>query len=385
MSSLPIVLAQRSSLECLDLHPSLLTNHDSWHPTGSREVLPAFGFERTTTSERLERLGLPHPIEVLVPKSAGMRACEGIVPRGHQQVVLMEDLVPVGENIYACMPELALTESIAGMSAPRAATVVDQLVSSYRIVRPEAIEVYRHTHPTRRIHLSHDPDDGEPLGMTMYGMAPLVTLAQLREYAEVRSYVRGIVSLRRGLPLCTERLRSPLEAEDYLLLFSPRFLGGINLPRPLVNEPLELSRRARVNIDRDALTPDFRWPDQRVIVEVLGAADHEGSDVRIADTSIRERLWRTMEHDVITHTRREIETPSLFAPLAKELAGRLGVRYRTDISAFAVRQMWLRHEAAPPIGGRWTRSVRSWRDMLATNDPAGTLEGDAGWLASLEP
>lgn len=385
MNSLPIVLAQRSSLEFLDLHPGLLAHHGSWHPTGSRETLPAFGFDGATTSERLERLGLPHPVEVLVPQSAGKRAPEGIVLCGHKRDVLKEDLLSVGDDVYACVPELALTESIAGISAPRAATVINQLVSSYRIVRPEAIEAYRHTYPMRRVHLSYDPADGEPLGMTMYGMVPLTTLAQLQEYADVRSYIRGIVNLRRALPLCAERLRSPLEAEDYLLLFAPRFLGGINLPPPVVNEPLELSRRARTNIDRETLTPDFRWPGQRVIVEVLGAADHEGSDARIADTSTRERVWRTMGHEVITHTRREIETPSLFTPLAKDLATRLGVRYRTDISAFAVRQMWLRHEVAPPIDGRWTRSIRSWRDMLATNDPAGTLEGDAGWLASLEP
>lgn len=364
MSNLPIVIAQRSSLEFLDLHTNLLTGHDSWIPTDSREVLPTFGFD-TTASQRLEALGLSQPVEVFVPRTAGMRHPPGVRLRGHARPLVREDLVRITDDIYACVPELSLAGAITGQSAPRAATLIDQFVSSYRIVPPQAMLNYLATFPDSHAHVMTD-EYGESLtSVTMYGLDPLTTLEQLKRYAMARSHIRGIDLLRDALPLCEEGLRSPLETEDHLLLFGPRHLGGIGLPRPRVNAPQALSRKAREIIDRHTLTPDFYWPDQRLVVEVLGASDHEGSEARIADTSEREHVWRAMGNDVMTHTAREIERLSSFTPMARELAAKIGVRYRTDVRMFAVRQAWLRAEVAPPVDGVVGKSLRSWREMLA--------------------
>lgn len=270
----------------------------------------------------------------------------------------------VADGIYACTPELALTECLPHMSAPRAATVIDQVVSSYRVVRPEAIDAYRAAHPAKHAHvMTREKHDAG--AMTLYGLRPLTTLSQLGEYASARNYVSGIGRLRDALPLCAESLRSPLEAEDLMLCCCPRRLGGLGLPQPLVNEPVSLSAKARQTIDRVTLTPDFCWPKAHVVVEVLGRADHEGSELRIADTSMRERVWREMGFEPLTHTAQEIERPRLFEPLGRELARRLGVRYRTDIELFAVRQTWLRAEVAPPRDGMQSPSLRSWHEMLA--------------------
>lgn len=46
----------------------------------------------------------------------------------------------------------------------------------------------------------------------------------------------------------------------------PRLLA-LGLPRPLVNQPIEA--------DGKTLTPDFLWPDQRLIVETDGRGSHE--------------------------------------------------------------------------------------------------------------
>lgn len=365
MTSLPIVLAQRSSLELFDLHHELLAGHEAWHPTPSPTgVLASYGFEAASL-ERIEALGLPEPVEVLVPRSGGMRHPPGIRPCSHARPLFLEDLIPIAEGIYTCTPELALTECLPHMSVPRAATVIDQVVSSYRIVRPEAGDAYLAAHPSRHVHALTARSGCGSGTMTMYGLAPLTTLGQLEEFSLARSYISGIDRLRNALPLCVERLRSPLEAEDLMLCCCPRRLGGLGLPRPQVNEPLALTAKSRHTIDCPTLTPDFCWPQSHVIVEVLGRRDHEGSDVRIADTSMRERVWREMGFAPLTHTAREIERPSLFEPLGRELARRLGVRYRTDVELFAVRQGWLRSEVAPPLDGMRTPSLRSWREMLA--------------------
>lgn len=364
MSSLPIVLAKRSSLEFLDLHTSHFADHASWHPNDGRETLTAFGLD-ASSAEVLEGLSLSQPVEVLVPRTAGMRHPAGVSPCGHARPLALDDLIRISDDLYCCVPELAIVETIAPVSAPRAATFIDQMIGSYRILRPGAIDGYAAAYPGAHTHAILD---GEGMAaMTMYGLRPLTTLGKLGEFAAKRSYVRGIGRLRESLPLCAEGLRSPLETEDYLLLVCPRRLGGINLPPPLVNEPVTLSERAREVIDRKVLTPDFRWPDQRVVVEVLGAADHAGSLERIADTSKRERVWRTMGFDVLTHTAKEIESLRSFTPLAKELAKRLGMRYRNDIEMFAVRQAWLRVEVSSPAG-RSMPSLRSWREMIAGDE-----------------
>lgn len=379
MDTLNLVLTKRSSLEFLDLHANQLhLSHDTRRTHGEVEALDSFGLD-AAGMKRLAKLGIPQPTEVLVPSVRGKRHPPGITLCGNRGRLSCDDVIMVSEGVYVLRPEPALARMAAGMSAPRAAVLIDQALSSYRVLRQPAFESYLKAFPGKHIH-GLKRSDGTYKAVTMYGLGPLTSLDRLKQYVAGHAGAYGTGSLRRALPLCSENLRSPLEAEDYLLITLPSRMGGANLPPPEVNVEVALTAKARGIIDVAALKPDFLWREQRVVVEILGKADHEG-DVGIADTSLRERVWREMGFTVITHTAREIERADLFGPAASELAKRLGRRYRTDVPHFAERQAWLRGEVV--IGGGVERpSVLTYGRFLENGSAD---EEDMGWLAVIEP
>lgn len=366
MDTKAIVLTNRSAIECLDLYSSLLELHDGWRPTQARETLDNYGFD-ASTAERLHALRLPSPVELLVPSSTGKHPQDGIILRGRSGPLLLEDLIPLGEGIYVSVPELAVSMIVGRMSRPMAATIIDQLVSSYRTLRKEALSSYESSFPLKHMHILTGSDGFTRIAGTIYGLEPQTSLRLLQKYAEVRSNTFGIKRLRKSLDLCAEGLRSPLETQDHLLLFAPRSMGGCGLTRPAINKKMRLSAQSRKETGVMELTPDFLWKEKRVVVEILGKADHEGSGLRIADTSIRERVWRNLGYTSITHTSKEIHSPKLFESCARELARKLGQRYRTDIENYAVRQQWLRGEIMRN-GSDMRRSVRSYRELLKDKD-----------------
>lgn len=373
MTTKAIVITHRSALEFFDLYSEYQETHRPWNPTKSRKVLESFGYDASTIG-RLRPLRLPKPVEILVPSAKGRRPTDEVVFRARSAPLLLGDLVQVGEGIYVCVPELALSMVAGHLSRPRTALLIDQLVSSYRSVRKTAISSYENAYPFSHIHTLSTDGGGTRLAATVYGLKPQTTLKRLARYAGLRSGDFGTKRLREALPLCSESLRSPLEAQDHLLLFAPRGLGGFGLARPVVNREIRLSAAARKIIDRETLKPDFLWPSEHVAVEVLGKADHEGSGARIADTSQRERVWRTMGYTVITHTSAEIHDARQLSTCARELAKCLGQRLRTDSPTnYDLRQAWLRQEVLGPAH-ELAGSIRSYRALLA--------DAEMAWVAA---
>jgi very-short-patch-repair endonuclease len=95
----------------------------------------------------------------------------------------------------------------------------------------------------------------------------------LRELAETMSRLgprRGVRNLRRVLATGPAPTRSELEDVVLDLILN----GG--LKHPDVNKPLD--------IDGRRIVPDFRWPEQRVIVEADSAKWHAGELAREDDT-----------------------------------------------------------------------------------------------------
>lgn len=366
MDTNAIVITHRSSFEFFDLYSNDLEIHQDWSPAGSRETLDNFGQDDRTV-ERLRTLKLPQPVEILVPDAGGKHRTDDLVFRERKSPLLLEDLVQVSDGTYVCVPELALSMIAGHVSCPRAAMLIDQELGTYRMLRKSSISLYEASNPLNHMHALTTGSGSTRLEATMYGLEHQTTLAQLERYVSARKGCFGIKRLREALPLCSEGLRSPLEAQDYLLLFAPRRLGGFGLAKPVVNKEVRLSAKAREIINAETLKPDFHWPGKRVVVEVLGKSDHEGSGARIADTSQRERVWRVMGYTSITHTSTEINDSQQLATCARELARHLGQRYRTDIDNFDVRRAWLRQEVLGRIG-ETAKSMRSYKELLADTE-----------------
>lgn len=373
MDTKATVITHRSSLELFDLYSEYQEIHESWHPTRSRKTLDTFGYDSSTVG-RLRALKLPEPIEILVPSAEGRHSTDEVTFRARSAPLLLEDLVQMREGIYVCVPELALSMIAGHLSRPRTACLIDQLAGTYRTIRKSAISSYEDAYPFNHMHMLTSSDGSTRLAATVYGLKPQTTLRRLARYADLRTGCFGVKRLREALPLCSEDLRSPLETQDHLLLFAPRGLGGFGLTRPVVNREVRLSVAARKVIDRETLKPDFLWPNQHVVVEILGKQDHEGSATRIADTSQRERVWRTMGYTSITHTSAEIHDAGQLSTCARELARCLGQRLRTDSPTdYGLRQAWLRQELFG-AGDRLEESIRSYKTLLA--------DAEAAWIAS---
>ena len=97
--------------------------------------------------------------------------------------------------------------------------------------------------------------------------------------------IRRVLEAQRVTPT---RTRTELER----LLLS--FLDAENLPRPLVNERL------------GDIEPDFRWPEQRLIVETDGFETH-GTRAAFERDRARDRALQAAGWRVIRVTRRQLE------------------------------------------------------------------------------
>jgi very-short-patch-repair endonuclease len=115
----------------------------------------------------------------------------------------------------------------------------------------------------------------------------LVNVTQLNETLGRSGRRRGVRTLRQILATGPAPTRS--ELEDVVLDLILR--GG--LAHPDINRPLL--------IDGRRVIPDFRWPDQRLVVEADGAAWHENALAR-ADDAERQALLEAHGERVVRVT-----------------------------------------------------------------------------------
>jgi Protein of unknown function (DUF559)/Transcriptional regulator, AbiEi antitoxin len=115
----------------------------------------------------------------------------------------------------------------------------------------------------------------------------LVSLPELAKTIERLGPRRGVRNLRRILATGPAPTRS--ELEDVVL---DLILGG-GLAHPEVNVP--------VSIDGRRVVPDFRWPDQRLVVEADGAAWHDHKLAR-EDDAERQALLEAFGDQVLRVT-----------------------------------------------------------------------------------
>jgi hypothetical protein len=115
-----------------------------------------------------------------------------------------------------------------------------------------------------------------------------------------------------------------METMTYLLLCLPPLLGGYGLPKPVINEYIELDEQGRIVARRGHCEGDLCWKDQRLNVEYHG-------DVHVGMQHMKDDVGRTlgiehMEIRVITLTSQQVFDTVQFEVVAKEVAKALGKR-----------------------------------------------------------
>ena len=110
-------------------------------------------------------------------------------------------------------------------------------------------------------------------GWPQYQIPPALAVQDMKGFCDKVGKVAG-ASVLRDITLYLSSLHaSPMEVLVYALAVLRPSLGGLGLPRPEVNEPLDLSPKQLKMISRRQITPDLYWKAYEEAVE-YDVGDH---------------------------------------------------------------------------------------------------------------
>lgn len=167
-------------------------------------------------------------------------------------------------------------------------------------------------------------------------LAPLTTPMKLERSVRSSKHVRGLAKARKILPYIAERSASPMETATYLRLTLPYQMGGFNLPKPLMNTRVDMSRGKKHISSMRYCVPDLFWPDHRLIVEY--DSDLHASPLKIGRDAARKNAMIDMGLDVITVTKMQMYSMDEFNKTALVIGRKLGVRHNPRCKDYEKRQ-----------------------------------------------
>jgi len=115
-----------------------------------------------------------------------------------------------------------------------------------------------------------------------YDLEPITSIELLSRYLREAQHVHGLVLARQALPYALDNLGSPMEVLVEMACCLPPHLGGVNLPKPVSNQPLDFSDHERSLVSHSTLRPDHYWEKYRIAGEYNGGS-HDGGDANAED------------------------------------------------------------------------------------------------------
>ena len=158
---------------------------------------------------------------------------------------------------------------------------------------------------------------------------PLVTLGQLRAYLSHARTCSGYKQACKALDYIVEGAASPMEATDEMLLCLPYRYGGYGVPKPEMNELIELDESAVRIAKRSVCFADLCWMEQKLDVEHHGKHDHDDESGFLSDRA-RTMALENMGFEVIEITNEQVRDIEVFESTAIRIANKLGKRIRPD-------------------------------------------------------
>lgn len=143
---------------------------------------------------------------------------------------------------------------------------------------------------------------------------------------------------------------SPMESRLFLALCAPRRMGGLNLPRPVLNPPIAISRSQQQLLGKGHLECDLYWPEHKFALE-YESREHHGQVDDYEATMARNAVLQMKGITVISLTARSVYDYDRLMATAREVKAILGVRHRTEGAVMQAKtQSFLRQlRAAPSI------------------------------------
>ena len=177
-----------------------------------------------------------------------------------------------------------------------------------------------------------------------YRLKPLMSCASLWEVAQgLRSTVMESRTLRVA-DIAFDNSGSPMETALALMLTLPVDWGGFGLPRPQLNAEVDVSEYRGIIADRDVVSPDLLWNDQRIALEYDSAEKHgRAGAMQLAEDALRSNILVMLGYRVLRVTPGVIATLPKVEMLARQIAALLGVALEqpNDVQALRRRRLYL--------------------------------------------
>jgi len=173
---------------------------------------------------------------------------------------------------------------------------------------------------------SDGKSDREPGRECLYNQAPLTSVRALKAFTARMKGVKGRKKADRALRYITDGSASPMETIVFMLLTLPYKLGGYRLPKPELNKRIDIHKIAKQRPDRSFYKCDLYWSKTNLAVEYDSDLYHTGPE-RIERDSIKRLDLKTLGIEVVTATRRQIQSALELENLAKSIAKNLGKRF----------------------------------------------------------
>ena len=174
----------------------------------------------------------------------------------------------------------------------------------------------------------------------------LTCIGSIAQFLGRMAHEHGAQRLGRVLPWILDNLNSPMETVLYLLLCLPKRFGGMALPKPFANTPLEVPTHLRKKTHLAHIIPDLLWPEAMLIVEYDGAGPHAGHE---KEDQERQELAQDMNYRLITFRIEDLKDKTKFRAKAESVARYLGRELppasdQFDALQSTLRNMLINHE-----------------------------------------
>ena len=221
------------------------------------------------------------------------------------------------DGIYVASPELCLMQLASKLSEPQVVKLAMEMCGSYAIDPFASIES----------NMFDAGDEDESPGICK--RPPLTSAAKLNAYAKrlfaADSRARSVHFLR----YVVDGSASPRETALCMMLCMPPRFGGYGLALPELNRRIELTLKEQLMVGAHHFDCDLYWRQQhdRVAVEYDSRLHHTEQEKQERD-AIRRNMLQYKGVQVITATRLQVNKPSEFDKLARQIGRAIGKRFR---------------------------------------------------------
>lgn len=265
-------------------------------------------------------VGASLPLHVLVG-SASVRnrvpdlachVCSKALPGG--------SFIHLGNRAYSCTPPLVLAQLAPSISEVRLFCLALEMCGSYVVTRGER---------------------------GFRSRPQLVDVERLVAYAQKNRGIYGMGAVCKALDHALNGSASPMETAVSALMCLPCRLGGFGLPKPLLNQRIELEGQALSASGGRSYVPDLYWPKQKVALEYDGAEYHS-SDAQIAHDQRRRNILASLGITVLVMRKEQLHNEQELILIAQTIARHLGVRFRPRANGWRWLNRDLRRELLSP-------------------------------------